>query len=113
MTFPRAVAHVASLLLLSAWNPRSTTAQAIPGPPVVSPIRVSVEVPADEPPRPVPPTHWKRGALIGGLGATALFVGFVQASGCDCFVTALYYSPLVAIPGLFIGSLIGGLFPRE
>ena len=61
---------------------------------------------------PIQPTHWKRGALIGGLGTGALFVILVEGGGCDCLVDALAFSPLFIIPGAFIGAMVGGLFPK-
>jgi hypothetical protein len=70
----------------------------------------------DSIPRRIRPTHWKKGALIGGLAggaALAVLVETVCSLG-DCGGSATVNALLGgAVLGGIVGALIGGQFPKE
>lgn len=94
-------------------------AQQIPAPHRISVDRGALAFPAPDLATqsrlPVQPTQWKRGALLGAVGAGAAFAGVAYFYGCTgrCLGAALAYAPAAIIPGTFIGALIGGLFPAD
>lgn len=68
----------------------------------------------------VPKTHWKRGALVGGILGTATWVGYLAIRGCGstttdetCASAAVWLAPVAALLGAIPGALIGGLFPKD
>jgi hypothetical protein len=79
------------------------------------PLRQSLAV--DSVRREIRPTHWKNGALIGGvvtgLGLLLLVDGFCRGSDSECAGGPVPQALLVGgvIGGLF-GALIGGQFPK-
>jgi hypothetical protein len=72
----------------------------------------------DSLPRDIPPTHWKEGALIGGLsvgvGLAVLADGLCSSdSGGSCGGAATGGFLLGGLIGGVTGALIGGQFPKE
>jgi len=73
----------------------------------------------DSVPREIRPTHWKEGALVGGLslglGLALLADGFCRSSdsggSCGGATTAGFL--LGGVLGGVIGALIGGQFPKD
>jgi hypothetical protein len=69
--------------------------------------------------RQIRPTHWKKGALIGGLamglGFAYLADGFCRSSDTidDCGGALPAGFLLGGVLGGFIGALIGGQFPKD
>jgi hypothetical protein len=67
--------------------------------------------------RDIRPTHWKKGALIGGvvtgLGLALLVDGFCRDSDTDCQGGAVPMALLAGgVFGGLVGALIGGQFPK-
>jgi hypothetical protein len=80
------------------------------------PLRQAVEV--DSTQRPIRPTHWKAGALVGGVTAgvgLALFLdGFCRSSDTgDCGGAPTAGFLLGGVLGGLAGALIGGQFPKS
>jgi len=76
--------------------------------------------PADTLPRRIPPTHWKRGALIGGvtggLGLGAFALGLCSISedpNQSCFGPVLGTAAVGAVVGGTLGAIIGGQLPKK
>jgi hypothetical protein len=73
---------------------------------------------ADSVPRDIPPTHWKEGAIIGGLsvglGLAVLADGLCSSdSGGSCGGAAIGGFLLGGLMGGVTGALVGGQFPKE
>jgi hypothetical protein len=73
---------------------------------------------ADSVPRDIRPTHWKEGALIGGLsvgvGLAFLADGLCSSdSGGSCGGAAIGGFLLGGLIGGVTGALVGGQFPKE
>jgi hypothetical protein len=67
--------------------------------------------------REIRPTHWKKGALIGGvvtgLGLLLLVDGFCRGSDTECAGGAVPHALLMGgLLGGLAGALIGGQFPK-
>ena len=94
-------------------------------PRLVLPFRSSLTAPADVPPNLPSPaeyrrTHWKEGAIVGGLllglGGAALAHGLCTQSDTrreDCGGKALEGFVFGGATGFAIGALLGGLFPKH
>ena len=73
----------------------------------------------DSVPREIRPTHWKEGALIGGLsvglGLAFLADGLCRSSdsGGSCGGAATVGFVVGGVIGGLIGALVGGQFPKE
>lgn len=110
----------ASLLLAALMSPTSAQAPRIDGP---QPSRLTPAVVAESSTirvgvmQSVRPNQWKRGALIGGGIATALFVALVASSddcgASPCMLVAVGIAPAAFLIGAFPGALIGSFFPRD
>jgi len=80
------------------------------------PLRQSLAL--DSVQRDIQPTHWKEGALIGGvsvgLGMAILANGFCRSSdnGGDCGGTFTMGLLAGGVLGGLVGALIGGQFPK-
>jgi hypothetical protein len=80
------------------------------------PLRQSVAL--DSVRRDIPPTHWKEGALIGGIGAglsLALLASSVcqhSESGGDCGGAFSAGFLVGGVLGGLVGALIGGQVPK-
>jgi hypothetical protein len=87
----------------------------------LGPLRTAVvRDSTDSLPRRIRPTHWKEGAVIGGLalaaGFAVLFAGVCSAGAevdTDCSGAPVTGALVGVIPGGIIGALIGGQFPKE
>jgi hypothetical protein len=122
--------RVAALLfLLLLLTPRSAEAQELHASPSA---RLLMEAAAKGPlqplvladttdsiPRQVRPTHWKEGALIGGLAlgaAVALLSAVVCSAGAeaetDCSGAPIAGFAIGVLPGAIAGALVGGQFPK-
>lgn len=72
----------------------------------------------DSVPREIRPTHWKEGALIGGvtvgLGVALLSHELCRSSdnGGDCGGATIGGFLVGAVLGGFVGALVGGQFPK-
>jgi hypothetical protein len=101
-------------------------AQSLIEPPRPSPVRAAFThsplaggIARDSAQDDIPPTHWKEGALIGGLtaggGLATLFGALCRDSEGtkDCSGTFAAGFVLGAVLGGTIGALIGGQIPRE
>ncbi len=116
------------LLLLILINPYNAGAQhpssSIAGP-VSSPLTIGLDpqwavspsLALDTVPRDIRPTHWKEGALIGGLalgvGLAFLVDGLCRSSdsgNCGGATTGGFFAG--ALIGGLTGALIGGQFPK-
>jgi hypothetical protein len=80
--------------------------------------QVALRDTTDSIPRQIQPTHWKEGALIGGLALGATFAllapGFCAlGDGSSCGGAAVAGFLGGAVIGGLIGALIGGQFPKE
>jgi len=71
-------------------------------------------------PRTVKPTHWKRGALVGGAIGAAAWITYIATHGCGstttnerCVFIGIGMTPVAALIGAIPGALIGGMFPKE
>lgn len=65
-------------------------------------------------------THWKRGALIGGIIGAGAWIAVNLSQGCGgvredsgCIAWSFGLSPVFGLLGAIPGSLIGGLFPKD
>jgi hypothetical protein len=122
----QASAYLGFVLLISlntgAGAQHAPTGIAGPGPSALlgaavrGPLRQSL-VP-DSVWRDIQPTHWKEGALIGGvsvgLGMAILASGFCRSSdnGGDCGGTFTLGLLAGGVLGGLVGALIGGQFPK-
>jgi len=77
-------------------------------------------VPSDTAAKQIPPTHWKRGLLIGGaVGGAALgFLGYALCHDLSetresCLGPTLGGAALGAVMGGITGALIGGAFRKH
>jgi hypothetical protein len=122
----RPTLQVALLLLLI--SPRDAVAQwsspSIAGPvpiPLILDLNarsaMAQPLAVDSVPREIRPTHWKEGALIGGLalglGLAVLADALCRSSdsgGCGGATTGGFL--LGGVLGGFIGALVGGQFPK-
>jgi len=109
--------------------PSSVAAQRLDAfrlpPRLVLPFRSSLTAPVGEPPNLPSPaeykrTHWKEGAIVGGLllglGGAALAHGLCAQSDTgreDCGGKALEGFVFGGATGFAIGALLGGLFPKN
>lgn len=101
---------------VAAQQPRITG----PVPSVVISERTQVaytnlEIPNLASPR---PTHWKRGALIGGGIASAAWVvaSIATTRSCSlssCTAVTILVTPVAFLLGALPGSLIGAQFPKD
>ncbi len=113
-----------SFLLLMTLTTSATAQYTIAGPQpsqVLSaagrgPLQQSVAV--DTVPRDIRPTHWKEGALIGGV-ATGAALGYLLYALCSssdnvngCGGTTVGGILLGGVIGGLAGALIGGQFPK-
>lgn len=79
---------------------------------------MGVALALDSVPREIRPTHWKEGALIGGLslgvGLAFLADGLCRSSdsGGSCGGATTGGFLLGGVLGGFIGALVGGQFPK-
>jgi hypothetical protein len=121
--------RLSAALLLSALGQTAANAQAYQRRPPSSAVIFELAAPSplaqaslrdttDSIPRQIRPTHWKEGALIGGLALGATFAllapGFCALgdnSSCGGAAVAGFLGG--AVIGGLIGALIGGQFPKE
>lgn len=123
----RALAQSALILLLA--TPVAAEAQGvsarIAGPAPSELLAVAPHGPLRQPlatdsmPLSIRPTHWKEGALVGGLamgiGLALLADGFCRSadSGADCGGASTAGFLLGGVVGGLTGMLIGGQFPKD
>jgi hypothetical protein len=62
----------------------------------------------------VPATHWKRGALIGGIAGAGLWILWNLSDEDDGNIRwGVALAPLYGLVGAAVGALIGGAFTRQ
>ena len=119
-----------TLVLVSAflaWSSPAAAQAPISGPlPSVllnnshrSPLQTELTQPTDSLEGPAPPTHWKEGALVGGLigavGGTVLGLAICRNSeelGKNCAGSAVAGGLISALVLAIPGALIGGQMPK-
>ena len=119
-----------TLVLISAflaWGSPAAAQAPISGPlPSVllssshrSPLETELTQSADSLEGPAPPTHWKEGALVGGLvgavGGTVLGLAICRNSeelGKNCAGSAVAGGLISALVLAIPGALIGGQMPK-
>lgn len=115
-------AAIAGALAITAISPIAAQQHRIAGPDPAAAFVVLSEhrnttLPASNFATPRP-THWKRGALIGGGIASAAWVigSVVTTRSCSlssCTVATILATPAAFLLGALPGSLIGAQFPKD
>jgi hypothetical protein len=84
-----------------------------------TPLQTELTQPTDSLQGPAPPTHWKEGALVGGLigavGGTVLGLAICRNSeelGKNCAGSAVAGGLISALVLAIPGALIGGQLPK-